>query len=213
MKTYEDLMKELEDINKGIYKQEETKTYTLGIDPSLTSTGWTVRESGNVIGLGKITTSRNSKIEQIIDEDNRVNYICDELLSIAKAYNISQVKMENQFINKGKGNKNTIGGVLGIIKLKGAIVRTFNFMRCNIIYHEPSVVKKSITGKGNAKKEEVADMIIKVFANNDLVQGIGPFDDGNSKKTKTSDIYDAIAIAFTDDLSEGDLHERIYKSS
>lgn len=58
-----------------------------------------------------------------------------------------------------------------------------------INYYSPTTIKKCITGKGNSKKDLVAETIKDNYIN------IGNYSD--TGKNKTSDIYDAIGVAIT----------------
>lgn len=162
----------------------------LGIDGSLSSTGWCVRDDDKIINGGKITTKKNPKINEFEDEDNRIVFICVNILEICKKYNIDNVCMEGQFISAIQSKKTA----MQLSRLRGGITTLLKVNGKNIKYRQPSEVKKLITGRGNATKEEVAEAIIRIYENSPFVQNLGPFNDRQCKD-KNSDIYDSIAIA------------------
>jgi crossover junction endodeoxyribonuclease RuvC len=177
----------------------------LGIDGSLSSTGWCVHDGNTVIAVGKIVTKnkavtkKNSKKEIVKEyteqekqeeEDRRIMSICEALIGIGGKYNIDAISMEGQFVG-GIESKKT---ALQLSRLRGAIMIMFKLNNIPIKYISPPTVKKIITGKGNCDKEVVANMIITMYHNNPIVKNIGPFIDKQCKD-KTSDIYDAIGIA------------------
>ncbi len=148
----------------------------------MTSTGYSVVDNKeNVILSGKIETKKD-KFES---EDERINYIVDEIKNIIKKYEnkIELVGIENQFISSRTAT------IMVLRKLLGAVCRMV-YKECSIktVYLAPTTVKKIITGSGRAKKDEVAKYIQENCID------IGEYSDKTGKK-KTSDIYDAIGIA------------------
>lgn len=167
----------------------------LAIDASLSSTGWAVlNENNDVINCGKICTKKNDKMDAIEDEDNRINFISKQLLSICLNNNVQARAVEEaQFMYK-----NSKTG-MQLSRLRGGISVLLSLANIKIKYIPPTVIKKIITGSGNAEKEEVADAIIKRYKHNEIVRNIGPYSDKQTKKIeKTSDIYDAISIGLAD---------------
>ena len=159
----------------------------LGLDPSLTSTGWCVMAEADerIISKGRITS--NNKYE----EDVRVMTICQDICMIAQEYLVSEVAMEGQF----SAGLNLSTGLL-LSRLRGAVMHAIRTEGLNIFYYQPSDVKKVITGKGNAGKEIVFESLSDIYKEDAVFLDIGPYSDKPGKK-KTSDIYDAVGVCYT----------------
>lgn len=157
----------------------------LAIDPSLSSTGFSVLSMDNedVLEWGKITTKSNVKLI------NRADIIARSLHDIAQNNCVSAVIYEDGF--NGKNPKTG----LDLSFLRGFMCATFKIYSAHIpiMSMEPSEIRKNLGLKGNAKKEDVYNYILQECKNKSLIEKIGEFSDKNNSK-KTSDIYDSIGI-------------------
>lgn len=115
-------------------------TYTLGLDLSLTHTGWCLLGSDGTCHVGSIIPKGLTGME-------RIEYIVVVLDAIlADTWNITRVNIEGySFGSKGSA-------VFDVAEL-GGIVR-WHLRKCGYTYHvvSPSTLKKAATGKGNADK-------------------------------------------------------------
>lgn len=159
------------------------KECILSIDASLSSTGWAVidKSNKNVIDVGKICTKSKNP------EDERIQYIIDNLLEIRDKYNISEGVIEDGHV------RINVRTALQLAKLRGGIIFVLNTYDTPITSLHPSTIRKEFLNNGNADKEAVAEEIIKLYPDNVFVQTLGPFSD-KSNKNKNSDMYDAISI-------------------
>ncbi|QLK57436.1 crossover junction endodeoxyribonuclease RuvC [Ehrlichia ruminantium] len=147
----------------------------IGIDPSLNSTGWAILSvhdnNYNEIRLvdnGSILTSNKKTIGE------RLNRIYSELLNILNSYKVDTASMEEIFINKNPKSSTLLCYARGVLLL------TLNVACIPLFEYSANRVKKSITGNGHAKKEQVCFMIENIL---------------NIKCHGTYDISDAIAVA------------------
>ena len=157
--------------------------FVLAIDPAFSTTGYAVININNLElkYINKFTTSPK-KTDEV-----RINEIVTELFCIASLYNVKYIILEDGFLGR---NPST---ALQLATLRGAIIGVFTFNRY-IVYHMiPSQIRKLLGCGGNAKKEQVAEEIVKLYPNNEKLKIIGPYSD-KQNKDKTSDIYDAISI-------------------
>lgn len=154
----------------------------MGIDASLSSTGFCIVESNNqkidIIKTGVIQTKK----DDFKTEDLRIFYICKELAKLILTYYVSKIAIEEQFMAR---NSKTI---LSLRKMLGAIMYLVCDMGLELDYLYPTTVRKLLLDNGKAKKEEVAKYI------RENIMDLGEYSDKSGKK-KTSDIYDATAIA------------------
>lgn len=154
----------------------------LAIDPSLSSTGYSVidSETREIYDEGRYITKPSLK------ENDRIKNIVLKLYGVCILYDVTEVAMEDGFVS----SINIKTGIQ-LAKLRGGIITYF--MAKNIPVHTqlPSETRKNLGLKGNAKKEEVANKIIELYP--EIISKIGPYSD-KSNKQKTSDIYDSICI-------------------
>lgn len=114
----------------------------MGIDPSLTSTGWVVLKDGKLIGHGTIGSEKKD-IERLLDLEEQVEKILSKYfpdLIFIEEYAFSRAERAHQ---KGEW---------------GGILRRRLYLWCGPEKWKaisPSAVKKFCTSKGNAKKEDM----------------------------------------------------------
>ena len=163
--------------------EQKQPEFVLAIDPALSTTGYAVININTLelVYINKFTTSFKDS------DDFRINQIVTELFHIAKQYSVKYIALENGFL--GVNAKTTIQ----LATLRGAIIGVFNFNQYYVHYMLPTQIRKVLGCGGNAKKEQIAEEIIKLYPNNKKLNDIGPYSD-KQNKNKTSDIYDAISI-------------------
>lgn len=156
----------------------------MGIDASLSSTGYCVLSSTDNVEILKTGVIQTKK-DEFENEDARIFHICKNLLKIMIDNKVEKVAIEEQFMSK---NSRT---VLSLRKMLGAIMYAVFDLGIDIDYLYPTTIRKLLLDNGKAKKEEVATYIRKNIID------VGEYSDKAGKK-KTSDIYDAIAVAVAD---------------
>lgn len=155
--------------------------YILAVDPSLTSTGYSVlTEDKQIREIHRIASTTKDGTE-----NQRIHNILSELDRMVKYYNITEIAIEDGFTGPNKK------GSLSLAKLRGAIVGYFGMKGCIVDESEPKTTRVNMGLKGNASKEEVAEYIINLYP--ELISIIGPYSDKNNK-SKTSDMYDSVCI-------------------
>lgn len=169
--------------------------FVLAIDPALSTTGYAVIniDTLQLIEIGKITTSSSKA------EDLRINEIVMHLFNTACHYPIKHIILEDGYLGAN------VKTGMQLATLRGAIIGVFNFNNYTVHHMLPSQIRKVFGCGGNAKKEQVAEAVTKMYHENEKLNEIGPYSD-KQNKNKTSDIYDAISIgvAFCKFLKEGD---------
>ena len=147
----------------------------LGIDPGLAIVGYGVidfvRGKFKTVAMGAIETPAG------IDTEERLKIIYDDLCEVIDEYKPSEVAIEELFYHT---NQKT---VIAVAEARGVILLACRQKALNIAEYTPLQVKKSVTGKAKAAKEQVAFMVKRIL--------------GINKEIKPLDITDAIAIALT----------------
>ena len=146
----------------------------LGLDPSLSSTGWGVIEVENnrmkYVADGFIKTDPKQSLPE------RLAQIHKTLNEIIECYKPQEAAIEQVFLNDNPKSTIKLGMARGVVILAPSL---FNIP---VTEYEPTLVKKAVVGVGRAEKSQVEAMI-KV-----LLPGCKP---------KNNDSSDALAMAIT----------------
>ena len=146
----------------------------LGLDPSLSSTGWGIIEVNGsrlqYIADGFIPTSPKQPIEE------RLDYIFRTLCEVIETYHPEEASIEKTFLN---ANPETS---LKLSMARGVVVLAAGYNHLPLSEYDATKIKKALVGVGRAEKTQVETMV-KV-----LLPGCKP---------KNNDSSDALAIAIT----------------
>lgn len=146
----------------------------LGLDPSLSSTGWGVIEAKNnrlaYVADGFIPTDAKLPIEQ------RLDIIYRTLCNVIETYKPEEAAIEQTFLNSNPATS------LKLSMARGVVVLSAGTYALPLSEYEPTKVKKATVGVGRAEKSQVETMV-KI-----LLPGVKP---------KNNDSSDALAIAIT----------------
>ena len=119
--------------------------YVYALDLSLNSTGVCLFTANGVFVLATTIEMNGEKSTQI-----KLKKIADKLLELIEKYPPEIVIIEQGFTRYNKSTQQ-------IFRVHGVI--NYLFWEYEQIYYPSSTVKKVITGKGNATKEEVREII------------------------------------------------------
>lgn len=146
----------------------------LGLDPSLSSTGWGVIEVENnrlrYVADGFIETDPKEPLT------SRLDLIYRTLCGVIECYQPDEASIEVIFLNSNPNSTLKLSMARGVVFLAPA---TYHIP---LFEYEPNKVKKATVGVGRATKDQVETMV-KV-----LLPGCKP---------KNNDSSDALAIAIT----------------
>ncbi len=146
----------------------------LGLDPSLSSTGWGIIEAENnrlrYIADGFIPTETKMPIAE------RLAQIKNALSDVIEFYKPDEAAIEQVFLNTNAVSTIKLGMARGVVMMVPAL---YNI---SVTEYEPNKIKKAVVGVGKAEKNQVETMV-KI-----LLPGCKP---------KNNDSSDALAIAIT----------------
>lgn len=146
----------------------------LGLDPSLSSTGWGVIEAENnrlrYVADGFIPTETQMPIAE------RLALIYKTLSGVIELYKPDEAAIEQVFMNTNAVSTIKLGMARGVVMMVPAM------FEIPVTEYEPNKVKKAVVGVGKAEKTQVETMV-KI-----LLPGCKP---------KNNDSSDALAIAIT----------------
>ncbi len=128
----------------------------LGIDPGSRVLGYSVLKSDN----GKLTVllCEVLRMAQMENHADRLQFIFEEISKVIQKYKPESVAIETPVFGKDP---------LAMLKLGRAQAACMLAVTSNgipVIEYYPKVVKKSITGRGNSSKDQVAFMLDKMVA-------------------------------------------------
>ena len=146
----------------------------LGLDPSLSSTGWGVIEVNanrlHYIADGFIPTSPKMPIEE------RLDIIFNTLSEVIETYQPEEAAIEKTFLNSNPETS------LKLSMARGVVILAAGHYHLPLFEFDPTKVKKALVGVGHADKNQV-DTMVKI-----LLPGCKP---------KNNDSSDALAMAIT----------------
>lgn len=146
----------------------------LGLDPSLSSTGWGIVEVENnhlhYVADGFIKTDTKAPLPE------RLTVIHNTLKEVIETYQPQEAAIEQVFLNDNPTSTIKLGMARGVVIMAPAL---YGIPVCE---YEPTKVKKALVGVGRAEKSQVETMV-KV-----LLPGCKP---------KNNDSSDALAMAIT----------------
>lgn len=146
----------------------------LGLDPSLSSTGWGIVDVENnrlhYVADGFIKTDPKLPLPE------RLTLIHNTLAQVIETYKPDEAAIEQVFLNDNPQSTIKLGMARGVVILAPALYHI------PVTEYEPNLVKKAVVGVGRAEKSQV-EMMVKV-----LLPGCKP---------KNNDASDALALAIT----------------
>jgi crossover junction endodeoxyribonuclease RuvC len=167
-----------------------TDKIILGIDPGTKIMGYAlIKILGNKI---KLLQYGVIKLEKFKDHHLRLKKIQERVTEIIEEYLPDEMAIEAQFYGKN------VQAMLKLGRAQGVAIAACLRKNIPVVEYAPKKVKQSITGNGNASKEQVADMIIREM-------GI------KQKEEFYLDATDAIAVAMCHHFQKG-INERSTKS-
>lgn len=144
----------------------------LGLDPSLSSTGWGVIEVENnrirYVADGIIKTTPSS------DLASRLSKLHQGICEVIELYKPDEAAVEIVFVNNNPFSSMKLG------QARGAVILAPAMFKIPVAEYEPNLVKKAVVGVGHADKHQVETMV-KI-----LLPGAKPVN---------NDASDALAIA------------------
>jgi crossover junction endodeoxyribonuclease RuvC len=145
----------------------------LGIDPGTTVMGFGVllEESGKarLLDAGAIRFATGD------DHTLKLRAIFNETLAIIEQHHPDELAIEAQFFGKN------VQSMLKLGRAQGVAIAAALHREIAVVEYAPKRVKQSITGNGNASKEQVAAMLLSILGLREL--------------PSSTDATDAVAVA------------------
>ncbi len=159
----------------------EKEKIILGLDPGTNVMGYgLVMIRKTKIDLLQFGVIHLSKYE---GHELRLKKIFERVISLIDEFNPDEVALEAPFFGKNVQSMLKLGRAQGVA-MAAALSR-----QIPIVEYAPKKVKQSVTGNGNASKEQVAKMLMTLFAIKEL--------------PKLLDATDALAVAICHHFQKG----------
>ncbi len=134
----------------------ETKKYRLlGIDPGTNVLGYGILEVENrqlsLVALGVIT------MQQLEEQQLKLKKIFEGVQSLIRQYGPTELAIEAPFYAKN------VQSMLKLGRAQGVAIAAAMTMDLEVTEYSPKKIKQSVTGNGNAAKEQVAAMLETIF--------------------------------------------------
>lgn len=134
----------------------ETKKYRLlGVDPGTNVLGYAIVEVENrqmkLVALGVIT------MQHLDEQQHKLKKIFEDLQALIRRYEPQEMSIEAPFYAKN------VQSMLKLGRAQGVAIAAAITMGVEITEYSPKKIKQSVTGNGNAAKEQVAAMLETTF--------------------------------------------------
>lgn len=127
----------------------------MGIDPGTTIMGYgVINVSGKNVSVMDIDIVDLQKVD---DHFTKLKIIFERTVQLIEKYKPDELAIEAQFFGKNVQSMLKLGRAQGVA-IAAALSRTVP-----VYEYAPKKIKKSITGNGNAAKEQVAAMLQKIL--------------------------------------------------
>jgi crossover junction endodeoxyribonuclease RuvC len=154
----------------------------LGLDPGTNIMGYgIISVKGSKIQLLQYGVIHLSKYE---GHELRLKKIFERVLNLVDEYHPDEVALEAPFYGKN------VQSMLKLGRAQGVAMSAALYRQIPITEYAPKKVKQSVTGNGNASKEQVAKMLMMLFTIKEL--------------PKLLDATDALAVAVCHHFQKGD---------
>lgn len=132
-----------------------TERIILGIDPGTNIMGYgLIINKGNSIELIKMDVVKFAKID---NQPLKLKKIFETTLELIDRYKPDELSIEAPFYGKN------IQSMLKLGRAQGVAIAAALFRSVPIFEYSPRKIKQSITGNGNASKEQVAAMLLNLL--------------------------------------------------
>ena len=128
----------------------------LGLDPGTSIMGYgIILIQGSKLTLLQFGVIHLSKLES---HELRLKKIFDRVLAIIDEFKPDEVALEAPFFGKN------VQSMLKLGRAQGVAMSAALYREVPITEYAPKKVKQSVTGNGNASKEQVAKMLMQIFS-------------------------------------------------
>jgi crossover junction endodeoxyribonuclease RuvC len=138
-----------------IDKKLQKERIILGLDPGTNVMGYgLIRTQGNKIDLIQFGVIH---LKKYIGYELKLKKIFERVLGIVDEFNPDEVALEAPFFGKN------VQSMLKLGRAQGVAMAAALYREIPITEYAPKKIKQSVTGNGNASKEQVAQMLMQLL--------------------------------------------------
>lgn len=127
----------------------------MGVDPGTNMLGYAViKVNNNKLGVVELGVVQLHKYERY---DEKLKNIFEKLQRIIKTHNPKEMAIEAPFYGKN------VQSMLKLGRAQGVAIAAAATLGLQVAEYAPKKIKQSVTGNGNASKEQVAAMLTTIF--------------------------------------------------
>lgn len=169
-----------------VEKKQVIEKIILGLDPGTNVMGYGVI----LVQLSKVTLLQFGVIQmgKYGAHEMKLKKIFDRVLSLVDEFKPDEVALEAPFFGKN------VQSMLKLGRAQGVAMSAALYREVPITEYAPKKVKQSVTGNGNASKEQVARMLMQIFSIKEM--------------PKLLDASDALAVAVCHHYQNGALKSK-----
>jgi len=138
----------------------KAKKVILGVDPGSNITGYGIILSDG--SNAELLTIGHIKMEKFDDHFDRLSRIFHRISSLIKEFNPQEIAVEAPFYHKNAQSMLKLG------RAQGMAIAAALHNHIPVFEYSAKKVKKSVTGNGNASKEQVASMVAHIVGGKKL---------------------------------------------
>jgi crossover junction endodeoxyribonuclease RuvC len=144
------------------------KRIILGIDPGTTNMGYglieTIGKQPYLVALGYI------ELHKIKDHYRKLQRIFERTIMLIDEFHPQELAIESPFYG------NNVQSMLKLGRAQGVAISAALYRNLPIFEYAPRKIKQSITGQGDASKEQVARLLQKILQINDMPKNLDATD-------------------------------------
>lgn len=129
----------------------QSERIILGIDPGTIVMGYAVIQvSGSKVQVLELNVI---KLDKMAEHADRLKKIFDSIIAVAEKFQPDELAIEAPFFGKN------VQSMLKLGRAQGVAIAAALSRQIPVVEYSPKKIKMSITGNGNASKEQVAAML------------------------------------------------------
>ncbi|MDX9725055.1 MAG: crossover junction endodeoxyribonuclease RuvC [Bacteroidales bacterium] len=135
--------------------QKGRERIILGIDPGTSTTGYGIIKAAGT--EPKLITIGAIDLTKYDDHYVRIKHIFERTIGIIEEYHPDELAIEAPFYGKN------VQSMLKLGRAQGAAIAAALSRSIPVFEYAPRKIKMSITGRGSASKEQVAEMLMRIL--------------------------------------------------
>ncbi len=134
---------------------EEQKHRILGIDPGTSVMGYAILDT--LLNKSEVVVVSVIQMKKLPDQYAKLRFIYEKTNALIEQYQPDTLAIEAPFYGKN------VQSMLKLGRAQGVVIAACLHADMEVYEYSPRKIKQAITGNGNASKEQVADMLARMY--------------------------------------------------